>query len=78
MRSQRIQLKPQDILDSAVDEQQGLRENENVEKRVKEEDNVVLDRYTVEKDRHRGSVEGIRHTSRLNHYTKRTVHILFV
>ena len=48
-----------------------------MEKRVEEEDNVVLDVYTVEKDRYRNSVEGIRHKSRPNHY-KRIVHILFV
>ena len=38
-------------------------EDENVEKRVEEEDNVVLDGYTVEKDRHRRSIEGIKHKS---------------
>ena len=48
-----------------------------MEKHVEEEDNAVLDGYTVEKDQHRRSVEGIRHKSKLNHY-KRIVHILFV
>jgi hypothetical protein len=37
---------------------------------VEEKDNVVFDGYTVEKYGYRGSVESVRHKSRLNHYKR--------
>jgi hypothetical protein len=40
-------------------------EDKNVEEGVEEKDNVVFDGYTVEKYGHRGSIESVRHKSRL-------------
>jgi hypothetical protein len=52
-------------------------EDKNVEEGVEEKDNIVFDGYAVEKYGHRGSIESVRHKSRLNHY-KRIINILFV
>ena len=52
-------------------------EDENVEEGVEEEDDVMFDGHTIEKYGHRGSIESVRHKSRLNH-DERIVNILFV
>ena len=53
-------------------------EDGNVEERVvEEEDDVVFYGHTVEKHGHTGSVESVRHKSRLDH-DESTINILFV
>ena len=52
-------------------------EDENMEESVEEQDDIVLDRNTVEQDGLRGSVEGVRHEGRLNH-DEGVINIFFV
>ena len=52
-------------------------EDENMEKGIEQEDDVVLDGDAIEEYRLRGSIECIRHEGRLNH-DEGVVNILFV